>query len=328
MKIRLGQAAVLLLLPLLAACAEEVPVDEESEATPPALQGQVIARVNGEELTIHQLNAELARAQVPDELDRQEARNQVLQRIIDRIVMAQMAREEEIHRRPSVMLEMRRAQEDVLASTYLRQQMAEMGPVARDEAEAFVNENPYLFAEREFFIFDQIMIDANYVDDELMGELEDRTTMAEMEELLDSRSVPFRRQPNTGLTSRFPPRAAQTVAELPDGELFIIRTPLIVYVSQILERRPEPLFGEDAVRAARQVLQVQRNATDAEAITARMRARANIEYLGEYGPPAALTGPADMAEGDGAETDLETGNDETAPSVPALDDPFTGGLRQ
>ena len=56
--------------------------------------GQVAAVVNGEEITLQEINAELAQLQVPEGVDRAQVQQAALQRIVDRRLLAQAAKED------------------------------------------------------------------------------------------------------------------------------------------------------------------------------------------------------------------------------------------
>ena len=55
-------------------------------------EGQVVAVVNGDEVTSSELNAELQGANLPPDMDKDEARSKVLQSLIDRRLLPQQAR--------------------------------------------------------------------------------------------------------------------------------------------------------------------------------------------------------------------------------------------
>ena len=57
-------------------------------------EGQTVAVVNGQEVTLSELNFELGLANIPPGTDKNAARSQVLQTMIDRRLLANQAREE------------------------------------------------------------------------------------------------------------------------------------------------------------------------------------------------------------------------------------------
>jgi SurA-like N-terminal domain len=63
-------------------------------------EGQTVAVVNGKEITIPELNFALNEVKIPEALDKNSARSQVLQKMIDRRLLADEARNEGIDKTP------------------------------------------------------------------------------------------------------------------------------------------------------------------------------------------------------------------------------------
>lgn len=84
-------AALLAGTSLLAACDQEP-------------TGQVAAVVNGEEITLQEINAELAGLNVPQGVDEKRVRQAALQRIVDRRLLAQAAKEEGVDQSPEFLV--------------------------------------------------------------------------------------------------------------------------------------------------------------------------------------------------------------------------------
>ena len=66
--------------------------------------GQVAAVVNGDEITLQEINAELGNAPIPEGVDKKAVQQAALQRILDRRLLAQSAREEDLDKSPEYML--------------------------------------------------------------------------------------------------------------------------------------------------------------------------------------------------------------------------------
>ena len=86
---------------LLAACQPDI--DE----------GQVLARVNGNEISVHQFNFALSQAPQPRS---QADRSALLDKLIDRQLVVQRALENRLDRRPDVMMRLEEARRDILAA--------------------------------------------------------------------------------------------------------------------------------------------------------------------------------------------------------------------
>src|SRR4029079_7147844 len=110
--------------------------------------GQTVAVVNNEEITAADLNAELASANLPADSSK-DARAQVLERLIDRRLLAQQAKSDGLDKSPEFLNQQRRATEDLLINLLIsRQTNTQQVPSAADIAK-FEAAHPGVFAKRE-----------------------------------------------------------------------------------------------------------------------------------------------------------------------------------
>ncbi|RYG21200.1 MAG: hypothetical protein EON93_26150, partial [Burkholderiales bacterium] len=81
-------------------------------------KGQIVAIVNGEEISTHQITAEMADIPIPANavIDPKKLRNEVLQGIIDRQMEVEAARERGLHKTPEFVALKKRNEEELLAS--------------------------------------------------------------------------------------------------------------------------------------------------------------------------------------------------------------------
>lgn len=132
----------------LASCGSK---DEEA-----GKKGQVVASVNGEELTIHQLNARLQGVQMPPGVDPKVVQRQALDTLIDEEVLVQKATEANMDRDPQVMQRLDQARRGVLAQSYLQREIGTIAPPAADAVRKFYNDNPGLFSDRRRYALAEI----------------------------------------------------------------------------------------------------------------------------------------------------------------------------
>ena len=76
--------------------------------------GQVAAVVNGDEITLQEINAEIGNTELPKGIDRKVVQQAALQRIIDRRLIASAAREDGIDKDPQYIARQRRVDELLL----------------------------------------------------------------------------------------------------------------------------------------------------------------------------------------------------------------------
>src|SRR5688500_14081810 len=131
--------AALALCVALAGCGKS---DEKKVAT------QVAARVNSEEITVHQVNNVLARTPnlAPEAAAR--AKRQVVDRLIDQELAVQQALEKKLDRSPEVLQAMEAAKAEILARAYLRHVAQAQAKPTPEEIKKYYAEHPHLFSQR------------------------------------------------------------------------------------------------------------------------------------------------------------------------------------
>lgn len=276
---------------LLAGC-------DKKPATP---TGQVIATVNGEDVTIHELNAETSLAQAPPEVPRKTIETEALQRIIERKVIADVARERKLDKNPNFILQERRAEDILLAQALQADIVAKVPKTTREAAQKYIDEHPDQFADRKIYTIDQIAF-LRPPQTALVG-LQNATTMAQVEAILKDAGIEYRRQPATLDTLRVDPRLSAEVAKLlarNPSEVFLFAdqprgAPApIMFVNQVTDTKVEPFTGEKAIAAAQQFLQRQavQNKLQADFKSFMDAEKGKITYAQGYGPPAKPKPPA------------------------------------
>ena len=120
-------------------------------------EGQTVARVDNSDVNIHELNAELSGAQLPTGAARKPYEQAALQRIIDRRILADIAREKKLEDSPEFVLLKQRAEEQVLVELLQKSIATSAKKPTIQEAKTFIAANPTLFANRKVMTVDQIL---------------------------------------------------------------------------------------------------------------------------------------------------------------------------
>ena len=119
-------------------------------------KGQVVASVNDEELTIHQLNARLQGVQMPPGVDPKVVQKQALDTLIDEELLVQRAKDANLDRDPQVMQRLDQARRGVLAQAFLQREIGTMKSPAATDIREFYDDNPGLFADRRRYALAEI----------------------------------------------------------------------------------------------------------------------------------------------------------------------------
>lgn len=276
----------LIVLALAAGCSKQS--DEKKIAT------QVAAKVNADEITVHQINNILAKTPnlAPDTADR--AKREILDRLIDQQLARQKALEKKLDQSPSVVQAIESARSEILARAYLEQLAATLPRPSPEEVKKYYSEHPELFARRRVFSLEEISVAAA---GDIAAGLRERAakarTMQEIAEWLQSRSIKF--APNRGVRAaeQLPLDLLPRLQSAKDGEILVIEAGSNIQVIRVAASKEEPV---DEATAAPRIQQFLVNRRSSEAIASEMKqikAQAKIEYAGEFvGGPAAADAKA------------------------------------
>lgn len=249
--------------------------------------GQVVARVAGEDVTIGELNAELADVRLPAGADRSQLERQAAQAIVERKLLANEAKAQKLNEQPSYLLQERRADELLLVQM-LRDRIANGVPrPSRSEAEKYIADHPTLFSNRRLYILDQIQFPGTS-DKAMIDKIGATKTLDELEQLLIQSGVEYRRAPASLDTVTAPVEMAAQLTKLPDGEVFIVRQGPAFIANRIVETRTTPFSGEKAVEFAQNRLRSERvqEKLQKEAKAINDKGKTEVVYQDKYKPVA------------------------------------------
>lgn len=263
--------------------------------------GQVVARLNGEDITQREVTAELQGTATPANMTRREAEKVALANIITRRTLANAAVERELTKSPQFLLDERRMAEQLKVQALARDIASGINAPTRDEALNFISANPQMFAERKIYLVDQIQFPRpeNF---EKLG-MEDTRSMEEVEKLLRDNNIEFRRQDSRldalAANQDFITELEKLLARNPQ-ELFMFAnqqpgTPVVMQVNQVKETRVVPFIPPKAIDFAIRYEHNQRirKALADEVEKQQAAARESVAYQEGWEP----TPPAEGAEG-------------------------------
>lgn len=246
---------------------------ERAAADRPATQ--LVAKVNGTEISVHQLRVGGAGTNPASAA-------QALEKVIDRELLVQKALAAKLDRDPQVQQSIENARRQLLAQAYLERTASAGAGSTRDEVRAFYAENPALFAERRIYRLRELTVSAPDMVDVLRAEAVKARDLDELGAWLRVRNAKYSvdavEQPAEQLPLSFLPR----LAAMKPGEIAVFATPLGASVIQLLHAEEAPLSEAQAAPLIEQFLAARRRLETAAAEVKRLREVATIEYLGEF----------------------------------------------
>ncbi|MDX3883575.1 MAG: EpsD family peptidyl-prolyl cis-trans isomerase [Sphingomonas sp.] len=277
-------------------------------------EGQVVAVVNGEEVSLQELNAELAGQNIPDSVDKKVLMKEVLQRVIDRKLLVQRAKEQGLDKDPEYLTQRRRLDENLLVGLLGKKAAASVKIPDGPTIDKFIAENPQMFAQRERYSLNQIQFDLP-ANPQRLSVLQKDKTLDAVAQSLDSLGIKYRRGTAVLDSATTPPAVMAQILKLPAGEPFIIPMNGKVYASVITGQQATPTPSEVARPAATEAIRRRDLAEISTKTLKQARDAAKIQYQPGYEPPAK-TGAKGMAA-PGAPAAAPGAEGAAAPALPA-----------
>lgn len=239
----------------LAACGEK-------DAKLP--EGQVVATIDGKDITIHEINAELAGVRAPEDTPRKFLEQVALARVIERKMLAEEARKLKLANTPQYLLSKARAEETLLVQALQGDIQNKVPRTTREAAQKYIEENPQVFGERRLFAIDQIQFLRPANLEKLP--LASAKTMGEVERILIDANIEYRRAPQQVDTLTINPKLTTEITRItnsPNPEPFMfIDQPQgaagpVVFINNVTGSKLQPFVGERAITYAENILQQQ-----------------------------------------------------------------------
>lgn len=249
-------------------------------------EGQVAAVVNGDEITLQEINAEIGNANIPAGTDTKEVQRTALQRIVERRLLAHSAREDGLDKTPEYLIRSRQI-DDALLVQLLGQRAEKSFQVPDQQAiNKYMADNPSMFAGRKMYIVDRIQFGLPS-DMSQLKTLESAHSMTEVAARLNSLGIKFERGPAKMDSAQLGQQRLDQILALPDGEPFVIPENGMVTVAVITGE--SPIAGNSAEMAALATQALRRNAltTSLEDRLKQARAKGEIKYQPEFAPKDA-----------------------------------------
>jgi EpsD family peptidyl-prolyl cis-trans isomerase len=182
-------------------------------------QSQVAARVNDEEITIHQVNNQLARSGVTGKAQTKEASKKILDALIDQELFVQQAKRKKLDRDPALMQAIEDTKRQILSQAYLEREVYSHNPPTPDEINAFYALHPELFAKRKAYKFHSFAIPKEKFNDGLKTTLDSAKTASDVASILKNRTIDFKEDEMQWLAEQVPMEMLPTIAKMKVGDI-------------------------------------------------------------------------------------------------------------
>lgn len=248
--------------------------------------GQVVATVDGDEVTLTELNAELATMQIPPNTDKKLVQNAALERIIERKLLASAARQDGIDQNPEFIVRRQQMEDALLVQLLAKKIGGGVKAPAAGAVDKFMADNSNMFAGRTIYAVDQIQFDTPKRQD-YIKQLAATHSMTDVIAVLDSNGIKYQRGNAQMDSAMVPPQMMAQILKLPPNEPFVVPMGAKMTVSVITGNKPAPMTG-DQVRPY--AVNAVRNAELAKLLQTRLeseRGKAKVQYQPGFSRPPA-----------------------------------------
>lgn len=246
----------------------------------PQPKGQVIAVVNGEEITVAELNEE-AQARGISIGNDPAARMRIVRDLVDRKLLAQEALREKVDTNPEYLLSLRRINELLLAQKLVDLRRGAPDPTAADVV-AFIKAHPHAFDQRVSIRTGQITVPTK-LPASVQADLSTVNTLDQAQQLLAAARISGARSEQVSDSANLP---EATLARLlpPSGDLLILPAGEGMAIVQVLSVTPQPTPPDQRVSTAREWLREHRTNDALEELLDAARSNAKVEYQKGFQP--------------------------------------------
>ncbi len=260
-----------------------------------AVVGQVIAHIGPDEVTQQELDNELRLDNIPADKRSDAVVKAVLSRIIERKYLVQQAIAAKLDRQPTVLLDLMRSREQVLAGAYVQRDLgAEVSAISKSEIDAYIDAHPDQFAKRRLYQIEQISFPPQKDMESLAAATKDFKSLDQVEAKLNELGVKFSRGPGALDSATMPAEMLKPLDARKPNDIFFVRSRTSASFFKVTSVDDKPLTGPEADQFAKREL-----ASDLAKKTAQDAANAALagaKFEGDYARIMTAAAPAPGGE--------------------------------
>lgn len=244
---------------------------------------QVVAKVNGEEITIHQVNFQLSRMGQMNQEQAKLASRQVLANLVTQEMLKQKALEAKLDQDPAIIQTMAFSKDQLLAQAYLQKTLSKTPKASATEIDDFYNEHPELFESRRIFRLQELVV--NIPKEKFSFAESALKPMKDINEVvgwLKDNNYPLTVNTNVKAAEELPMLVLKKMQNLKDGEILLVPTNKTFNILQIAGSQTQPISRAKATPIIEQYYfnQNKNKLVNSEIIA--LNEKANIEFIGAF----------------------------------------------
>lgn len=258
---------------------------------------QVAARVNKDEITIHQVQLLLQRQpRLAANFPEQAARS-VLDSLIEQELAAQAARAQGLDQDPGVVQAMQAARREVLARAFQDRLAGKATGPSSDEVDRYYEAHPALFAQRRIYTLQEFLVETVGADQlsRVQAIANDAKSVAEVEDRLRQTGLRYRTRQFAQASEDMPMGMVESMSKLGPGRSLLVAQGEAARIFSVLHVQPAPLDRRMANEAIAGYLFAERKRIAVGEGMKLVRNAAQIEYVGQFASAASAPAVAASA---------------------------------
>ena len=272
-----------LILPLMIAALLAGCGDKKDEATGEKAATQVAAKVNGTELTVHQVHYALQRIPNLDAEKSKAASLQVVRNLVEQELLVQKALTDKLDRDPTVVQALDAARRQILAEAYMSRNPGTPAEPSDAEVSTYFDNHPELFAKRKIYRLQELSIKAPAdKHDAIRAQLGTSKNLNDFAAWLKAENLPVKAAQGVKPAEQLPLQLLPQLAKMPDGQAMVVNAPDGLMVIVLADSQVQPVTLEQAKPAIIRLLQTEARQKAAKAELDALKTAATIEYVGEF----------------------------------------------
>jgi EpsD family peptidyl-prolyl cis-trans isomerase len=255
---------------------------KKSEVTAEAPKSQVVAKVGDQVVTVQELDNEFRLANVPVETRKDpEVVKRVLGELVTRKYIVQQALDAKLDREPTVLLDVLRSKELVLANAFAtRDVTTKSSAISKGDIENYIANNPVKFADRQLLAVEQISFALAATSQAVIEATREMKTLDEVDQKLTAMGIPHGRSSGAVSTGDLPADLMKAISAHQADDIFFTRSGSNGVFFKVTNQESRPLEGQDAINAARQYLR--QDIAKSDLSMTSVAANLGAKYQGDY----------------------------------------------
>lgn len=244
---------------------------------------QVVAIVNGDEITIHQVNFQLSRMGQMNEAQAKAESKKVLTRLIEMQLLKQQAIDQKLDKNPVLLQALEASKDQMLAQAYLETMMAKVPKPSNSDVDGFYKSHPELFENRRVFRLQEIVVNLDQSKfAEVEASIKNIKGISEIAAWLKEKKYPFNANAAVKEAETLPSDMLKKLQALKDGEMLILPTGGALHIINLAASQTVPIARIKATPIIEQYFMNQNKTNLAKKEMTALNEKAKIEFIGSF----------------------------------------------